>query len=71
MAISHEGMILIIICSAAASVVIGYSMYRLMFFKKSDSRPFQMSDEQVAYMRSVRDKNVQGLMMEVGMSKRV
>ena len=63
-------MILIIICSAAVSVMIGYAMWRLSFFEHPQN-PFQMSDEQLAYIRSVRDRNIQNLMMEAGISRRI
>ena len=69
--IGKTEMILIIICSAAASVVMGYSMFRLWFFRHDEKNPFQMSNEQVAYVRSVKDRNVQAMMMEVGMERRM
>ncbi len=69
MGLSKGEMILIIICSAAASVVLGFAMFRLFFHEQEDNA-FQMSDEQLAYTRSVKDRNIQGLMMEAGSGRR-
>lgn len=69
MQIGKSAMILIIICSAAASVVIGFAMYK-MCFRQEKRHPFQMSNEQAAYIRSVNAKNLERIMMEAGMASR-
>ncbi len=69
MVLSQNEMILVIICCAAVSVVLGFAMYRL-FFHQEQQDPFQMSDNQVAYTRSVKDRNMQVLMGEAGVGRR-
>lgn len=69
MALGKEATILIVILSAAASVVLGFAMYRLCF-RQQKTNPFQMSNEQTAYIQSVKARNFECLMMEAGMASR-
>jgi hypothetical protein len=56
--ISKEGIILICIVSAAASVVLGYAVHRLFFKFTGDENKFDKpSEEQHQYMREVRERN--------------
>jgi hypothetical protein len=68
--ISQEEMILIVICAAAVSVVLAYAVYRLMFSQPEAANAFHMSDEQLAYIRSVRDRNINEMMAKTGVSNR-
>ena len=70
MGLSKGEMILIIICSAAVSVVIGFAIFRL-FVHEQEEDAFQMSEEQLEYIRSVKDRNMQELMMEARSGKRI
>jgi len=68
MGLSYSATVVIIIVGAAASAVIGFAIWRLCFFNPRDDPDlvFQMSDEQKGYIRDVRDRNRQALMMETG-----
>jgi hypothetical protein len=68
MGLSKEAMVLIVICSAAVSVLLGFAVSKLCFTRQEKS-PFQMSDQQVAYIRSVKDANMRHMMAEAGMGR--
>ncbi|KIW53549.1 hypothetical protein PV05_09109 [Exophiala xenobiotica] len=56
--VSQEGIILICIVSAAVTVVLGYSVHRLFFrFSGEENKLRKPSEEQLQYMREVRDRN--------------
>jgi len=63
MAISYSAAIAIIITGAAATVVVGYALWRLYFFQPHDD-PHQMSDDQKHYLRGIREKYREGLMFQ-------
>ena len=69
MGLSYNEYVLIIIIGAAVSVVIGFAMFRL-YFSQRDESPFQMSNEQMAYIRSVKERNMEAMMMEAGSGRR-
>jgi hypothetical protein len=67
--LSYQEQILIIICAAAVAVVVGYAMFRLMF-AQIEEPSFHVSDEQLAYMRNVRDRNISDIFGKSALERR-
>jgi flagellar basal body-associated protein FliL len=68
MALSHNAIIVLIIIGCAVSTLLGYSIYLLFFGKEEVTKG--PSDDQVAYMRSVRWRNLEMLQAEARETRR-